>query len=241
MENTNIVKYPKSKTGKQCLGPCNKPNEPTIHPYTLDFVYSAISPYCATAPYELYDSYNNKYFIEYIDECYLSRDIKNNNENNYLEPNIYIEEEQFLKYYYNINNFNDVVNYLKEKNPPLTKLRIVQNGLIAFNKSIDYIDDYLIEFFIEISSKIWIYDLYKVIVKYIVIKNNEIFLNFSNNVISNKLEDKTIIYKFIIRKFCNKNFIYKFIDRTLINKNINDDIKLIYIKYILNKIKKSNK
>lgn len=233
------IYYLKNEPKKsRCIGQCIAPGKTIIHPTTFKIATNNThTGKCPVAPV----IENNKKII--WGEC------SNYNENdtqirldNYAVPNIIFDETLFLKMNYNILNYSDVINYLSTniKDPILTKNRIIICAWKAFGETIKIIDDILLDFYVELISKIWIKDILDEINQYINITNETISLVRPDNNTSNLKEDIIIRNNYIIEQFGNKNIIYKFLVKMIkYNKEEdynNIDIKKNYIQYIKNKI-----
>ena len=236
------IKYPKSKKGKTCLGPCYKPKTYIIHPINLEYVTSTTVPFCPVAEY----TENNEKF--FIDECFVAttdQEIKKTQiEKDIILPLMPLNCDNFLKLFYGIDSFDSALNYITEKKVPLySKLRILDCSWKIYGDDLDMIDDRLINFIIYLIKTKWIKFYRNLIVKYISVDNGNIFFKTSFDDSDYKIIEKT---NFFIDKFVNKNTIYKFLQiYTLKYKNKwesidshNENIKKEFEKYIKKKIKK---
>ena len=208
-------KYPKSKAGHQCLTPCYEPNTWIIHPQSLEYLSDKEKPFCSI-------SITDK--GETIDECYVptkTEDFSRKDiEMNILVPKIDFNCNHFLKIYYNITSSGSAINWISthQEASIYTKLRIMECTLKEYGKTIEIMNNNLLDFYTEVIKKVWIYSLYNKISSYIIIENNKIYLGKES-----ELEDKNDKHidrnqkitkvNFIIEKFANKNMVYKFLEK----------------------------
>lgn len=252
------LKYSLSKSGKQCIGPCYEANKPIVHPYTLEYIVSN-KPFCPVAAFKKLDPKTGHHDFFYFDDCYESKNNHNiyDSQMNILIPEIEFSCSQFLKLYYNITSFDDFLTWIANNKAPIrTKFRIMNCALNLYSSSLELIDDRFIILFIEIVSKLWINDIYRIINKYILIDNNMISLDHSKKVIKLDNDFKNILklyediepdedeyssikIKFIIDKLINKNIVYNFLNKYILPKDYANNIKLSYLQYILIKIDKT--
>jgi len=243
----NKQKYPKSIHGKQCIGPCYDKNTSYIHPITLD-TYKTKVPTCPTENW-IDENGDNKI----NDLCYLPTKGKDDQSQlDLITPIISLNCDKFLKYCYNINSFDEAIDWNTNNNDPLyTQLRIIECAWKNYGKSHDIINGDLIEFYKIVIKKEWIHDIYNNINHFIYIdaKNKTIYLKNTEETYqeekNNKQNNKVEKINFIIKKFITNDIIYKILNRHIdsnINKwddveSHNESIKNETIKYIINKIK----
>jgi len=189
------IKYPKSNKGYQCLGPCYDARVTTIHPITFDVITSK-NPYCSVAGHQTFYETENKFRITYQDECNKD-DINNNLDKNeeiynnllpYMEFNI----KDFLSMFYEINTFEDGITWISN-NSDLnikTKIRIFECILNVFGKSINIIDNRVIDFVIDIIKTNYIHQIYKNLKKYIKIDDKNNSVEIDKNVDDDKKDKK---------------------------------------------------
>jgi hypothetical protein len=239
----NNKKYPVSKNGHQCLGPCYYPNTDFVHPLYLTHINTRDKPHCPTVAYTTQDS--NEKFV--YDICLVPTHNKYSKEDLSLltlSPHIEFNEDYFLKIYYNIYSLEDTINWINNNNftPKTTRNRVFNLALKVYGKNIEIIDhrivDYLKIFFVDNIDNI-----YKINKKYIGLENNSVKLVKSNKN-KNQNVKVDIKKKYIINMFIKSDEIYKFITRYVKNRknewnNIDDHLlRLIddFSKYIENKI-----
>ena len=158
----NIKKYPISANGNQCIGPCYPKNKSSLHPIRMEIVTSKNHSYCAVNQFSKYNPDTKNTTIEYLDKCYDFQNIKdsendkNDNDNimNIITPFMDFNLHHFLSIFYNINNYEDGIDYLTSKEIPfLTSHRIFEALLITYGKTIDIIDNRTIDFVIKLIKK----------------------------------------------------------------------------------------
>jgi hypothetical protein len=251
-DNIYNKKYPKSKSGKQCLTPCYKANTDTIHPTTLAYISGIEHPFCAIQPYETKHPKTGETVIRDHDECYVPFDKKDITqkelEMNILLPKIDFDCTNFLKIYYDSYSFEDIfIWFSKHVNTPVTtKLRIIECAWSAYGNNIDVVSDSVVKFYIKLIKKMWIRDIYQHTKQYIVIKNSSIYLRNGVNIKDNR-GNKYRIEKtnYIIDKFITKNNIYKFLTNYIKKykdswdqiTSHNKNLKYNFINFILTDVK----
>lgn len=262
MENIskNIInkKYPISQHNRQCLGPCYEKGTWIVHPVTLKYIVDFNNHFCPTNEWEYLDPDTGEHDIKYTDACYIptnNKDISQKEiEMNALLPEIEFDCLKFLKIYYDLHSFEDILNWitLNKQIPILTKLRIMECAWESFGKDLDFIDDRLVDFYEEIIKKRWIKKIYNRIKKYIFVDRNEkIYLkkeekypNIIKTYIDKKDRYKTEKINFIIKTFVTKNNIYKFLSSYIEKykhkwndiRSHSSNLKEYFIEYIINKI-----
>lgn len=199
-------KHPKSKSGFRCLGPCNKPGEWIIHPITLEYVVNKDHPFCPVN--EWVDDNGEK---KSVDQCYNVSN-KSAKDMSVVVPDVRFSTEQFLKLYYKLFSFEQVIQWAEDnKNLPYkTMKRILDCALDSdvYLDEFDVLDDRTMDVFIRIAKTHWIKDIYNRTSKYINVLNSKISLK------RNKLspeDNKVERMNFLINKFINYNHMSKFI------------------------------
>jgi len=243
----NIKKYPKSKKGFQCLGPCREKNVPSIHPILLDTIISN-NPYCPVAGYQVYDKNEKKYNTLYIDDCNkVDTNIKHDKDDdllNNLLPYMDFNIKDFLLIFYDIKSFEDGIDVIAKQINFRTKIRLFESMLNVFGKNIDIIDHRIIDFFIELVKSTYATKLYEALSSYIDIDVNTNKVKISKTVKKNKKKDDNVIIKtnFIIKSFINSDITSKFLFKYFKNKkevweniyNYVEDMINEFINYIIN-------
>jgi hypothetical protein len=210
-----MLKYPISNLGFQCLGPCYNKNVDTVHPITLERVTNHYNDFCHVNPYNI----NDENIGEIVDKCIKpvhNIDISEDEQSiNILTPFMDFNTTQFVKNYYNIDSFDDCLEWVfnNEDKSYTNRIRVLNTSLHAFGKNIEIVDKKFNELFI-IYIKNNIINIYEKIHKYIhVNENNKVYLGNQKN---NKLEknDHSIErINYLISTFINENDIYKFVNR----------------------------
>lgn len=250
--------YQRSKTGKQCIGPCYNAFTNVIHPITMEYV-NLKNPFCPTNKWEHVDE-NGDTKTLYVDECYLPNNSttevnKKDLQLSILLPQIEFHSMQFLATYYKIRSYDDALDWL-EKNehvPTNNKKRIIDE--ILANSSYDeyMVNNQLSEFIIEYIKKMETKQLYEKIGKYVNIKNNEPLFDNPNNIEISLKTDYIKRLNFIIFSMLTNDSVTRFLVKNLEsvlldlnkdpdnihNKSVTENIVAKLIEYIEKKIKSS--
>lgn len=253
--NTQQVdtKYPKSKKGFQCISPCYTQNTIAVHPITMEYITEKY-PFCAVNEWVDIDNATGKKTNKISDKCINPTHTKNASgkevEMNIILPYIDFTSSQFLGIYYDIHSLEDAMNWISNHKHLValkTQQRIIECALTAYGESMKIIDPKLVDFFIDTAKKNWIHDLYVKINKYIAINNDNVLMlspDLNNLSSTNEIVARTnyIISTFITPEIMLK-FLTKYFDKcqekwkdcfvTL------DKVKIDFIDYIENKIKKT--
>lgn len=198
-------KYPISKQGYQCIGPCYKIGTIVTHPHAI-VTKKLEKNQCPIMSRLLFDD---------CDIPTASEDINKYQDMNIIVPSIYFDTEQFLKIYYNIHSYNEGVKWIEENKTVniYTKLRIMECLITSYNTDILYIDDAVINLYIDWANLQWIKDIYNTFEKNVDIKDeNIIIVNNSKLKFYDHIEERK---KFLLNKFINKNNMNKIILRHL--------------------------
>ncbi len=247
MEKKNS-EFPVSINNRQCIGPCYEKDKYIIHPINMTFVTND-KPFCPTNVYESTDKTGKKY-SSLTDECFKATMSDDNEQMDFLNPNINFNPEQFLIFYYKIDNYEKTLEWLKNNVhlPLRTKLRVIECTIVKYYNNIYLIDDsishnyylLLLENINKVYEKLYKYidvdsDKKKILFRETKLDIND-FLVERINFIKEKLinEDETT-------KFLNKYFEKNKNDATNIEQNFQkNEIIKNFIIYIENKILKSN-
>lgn len=261
------TKYPKSKSGEQCLGPCYESGTWVIHPQTLDYIVDYDKAFCPVTFTKKIDPKTGKEVNKYLDECYVPTKEKDESkkdiEMSILLPQIDFNCSHFLKIYYDIHSFDDALDKIDEMDSSsiYTKLRIIECAFKAYGKSsdsensnnfsIDVFDTRLVNFYISVVKKLWINDIYPLVQKYIYIDNGNgnIYLKQADGDSGKNKQNRVEKINFLIKKFVNEDTVYKFLDNYIKNnksswssiRSHNEKIKDEFINFILTKVEKTVK
>jgi hypothetical protein len=240
-------KYPKSISGKQCVGPCYKKNTKILHPTYLNIV-SHIDNFCPIAREEFI--INGKKEFRDTDNCNEANINKTNigteNTYNLLFPYVDFNPQLFLKLFYNINTFGQVIEWIDTNKTLLdTQERIFNLGIDSFKKNLDNVeisDNRIVDFIYELFNKKYFNIIIIPLFQYIIVADKYTKLGFDTK----KDTDETIIIKtnYIKKNILNINNISNFI-KSFFNKKISSDVNNTYSmlmvdnfsKYIINDIK----
>jgi len=202
--------YPKSKNNRQCVGPCFPAGQIVTHPLYLNRTVLAKTnnkPFCPTVAYE-------KDGIVYnTDECDIKEvatgeQLREDYVFTIVEPLIHRSNEEFLKNYYNVHTFDDVLKVIESPTTALTtKLRIMN---CSFNTFDFIVTDSVVDFYLNVAKKLWVYGLYDRVADLIVVKDGKIMFgkNEGKNVSVSDGATVKLMIKFIIRKLINQNVIF---------------------------------
>jgi hypothetical protein len=242
----DIKIYPKSKSKKQCLGPCYHSKTNIIHPTLLEIV-SNTEPFCPVDPWKHVNPETGEEITFATDICFQPTEKKNISskelELNMLTPFLDFNSGQFLKIYYEIFSFEDSIDWIERNKYESinTRSRIINSSLITYGDNVELFDNRFVEFIIEFIKKRKVSQIYDKIHNYIGI--NESIIMLEKNDIDKK--EKCIerinyilqifITKEEITKFLIKYFSYKK-DKWSNIKNHMDSITINLTEYILNKI-----
>lgn len=259
MEQTlHNKKYPKSINGYKCVGPCYGKNTSIIHPIYFNTIATNKNNYfCPTNEWFYKDKSNNIQRFQ-IDECKIEDANKNDTSTNFVYENLLIpytnfDELSFLDTYYNINTFNNALDWVTENNtsPINTRQRIFDLAYEAFKNTfdiIDFNDSRIIDFFINLIKIKYLDDFSMHFFKYIEINNGEIKIKNNTNYKSNTETQETLIIKqnFILKYILTienlTNFINNYFRKKQEEKNIDYPSETIINKfaiYLIGNIKKT--
>lgn len=247
MKDNNIKKFPIGLNNKQCIGPCYAPGTFILHPITLNSITDKEKPFCPT--FNWYDETSNVY--KDIDNCLIpsSKDEINQYQTDlsFTVPTFYFNCEFFLKSYYDIYSFENVIEWINSKSQPLySQLRVLNCAWKIFGSKIDIIDDIIVEFYINVVKKEWIKNLYPKIANYITVENDNIYIKKNNLEPSYKqIERINYIFKKIINKQMMFKILQNFIETNKSNwteiNSFNKEIEVDITNYIINKLEQTTK
>jgi hypothetical protein len=196
----NNKKYPKSSSGKQCVGPCYKKNTKIIHPMYLDIITDNYNnAFCPVAEWTKVNKESGKLERYQIDKCNEPTDHVNSTEHgsyDLLYPYVDFNEEIFLELFYNINKFSDAIQWIDDnKHVPIeSKQRIFDLALDAYGSSFDIMetsDTRIVDFILNLLKTKYLNNVVRELLKYIIINNQIAELKYNDK----KETDETIIIK----------------------------------------------
>ena len=142
----DIKIYPKSKSKKQCLGPCYYPKTNIVHPTLLEIVSNA-EPFCPVDPWKHVNPETGEEHTFATDICFQPTESKNISnkelELNMLTPFLDFNSGQFLKIYYEIFTFEDSIDWIERNKYEHinTRTRIINSALIAYGDNVELFDN----------------------------------------------------------------------------------------------------
>jgi hypothetical protein len=244
MENIKKRKFPKSINNRQCLGPCYKPDTSFIHPVLLVPVKNDLYPgkaVCPTTKYEKVDEFSQKTFNPAYDVCNNpTHDEDTSTQESLLTFQSGFTKNIFLSQYYNINSFEDALEWIDENKftPIETRERILNAALNLYGDNIMYFDDIFVDFYISYIKDKYINNIYKDIHENIGIKNEEILIvdKEKNKLKINEFNIERINY--IAKVFLDKLEVRKFLSKYIKSQNIHfsdydNMLHLIYTNHII--------
>lgn len=180
--------YTLSKKGYNCIGPCYPSNTLFYNPMNLNGYYSKNDSYCPIT--KVYDETLKKNI--FVDKCH-KKDISID----YKKYNIFDDtfkiattKNKFLNQIYNINDINDVINFINDSInllPIYSQKRIISCIFNVYSKNINLPVNKLTEIILNILEKI-----YDINIKFTIL--NKKIINFTNK---NKSID---IFDYLISK-----------------------------------------
>jgi hypothetical protein len=246
-EKNNKKNYPKSINNLQCLGPCYEKNTSILHPTRFRTVTSIDSAFCPTTEHDGEDPITHESIKLYTDKCLNPTHVKDElSSASILAPRSEFSKELFLAVYYEINSFEECIEWLDNNShlPLKTQIRVVNAVLSVFGDNLQLIDDKFVKFFISYIKSYEIQGIYDKVYKYIGISKDSVLIVDER---SNKLDKKDMQIErmnYIVSKFLNedsiKNFLLKytqsFSDWKIINDNLYN-MSLTLTEYIIKKVK----
>jgi|SRR3989344_5258929 len=224
------MNFPLSINHRQCLGACYYKNTTIIHPINYSLITNTKDAFCP-----VFDPTDNN---EYHDICLNPTEKEYKSTSNvqisHLTPTI------FLYKVYNINSFYEGLQWInnnKDKNM-LTKIRIINACLAAYEIEYNLLDEIFINFFIEYIK----YQEYEFMIthlyKYINVTDNKVNLHVNELKLDEYKEERK---KFIIDILLEQSFIKKFLTKKLDLTQTNNHLHyltFLFIEYIIKKTKK---
>jgi hypothetical protein len=185
MEKKNDERYIISKSGKRCITKCHLKGTSVIHPYWLSPVSRYDHDFCLVIPYEDIDTTTGKKIMEFQDGC-------DQEQNKYYTGSSEMERllmlqiifipNDFLKTFYNINSFNDAIEWSKANTHlPFGTIRRVHNcSWKAFGYKSSEVSYDVVQYYHTLVTNNWINDYIIKIEKDISVKINR-DKSFKNN------------------------------------------------------------
>jgi hypothetical protein len=245
-ENKENKKYPKSINDFQCLGPCYEKNTTIFHPTRFREISDPQQPFCPTVEHAVEDHLTGISRKTTFDTCLNPTHNKDVSTSfSLLNPKSEFSKELFLGVYYNINSFNQCMEWITNNSHVSlkTKIRIINATLNAYGNEMDLINDKLNEFFIEYLKIQGVKNIYNKIHKNIGISNNEIIIvnEKKNSLKKDNYHVERI--NFIVDTFINSENVKKFLLKNMYSRkdwnDHNDNLNLMtddFIEYIQKKI-----
>lgn len=207
---TNLLdsntKYPISKHGHQCIGPCTKPKVFVVHPISLNYITDKKNPFCPTHQWT-----DNDGTVYQHDDCFypVEGSDSSNIETNILIPTFGFSCIHFLKIYYNIYSFESAIEWVlrNPQQPLFTQMRIIDCAWSAFGINYD-IDHSIVDFYIDVIKKFWIKHIFPHLNHFITVQSNKILFS-SHHIPSSTHKIEKI--NFILSKLISYSNIYKFL------------------------------
>ena len=176
-----MKKYPKSRSGYQCVGPCYPGNTIVLHPSTLQYVdvydqgHGPDKMVCPIVP-----TWDEKYKItRLVDQC-KDEDVANLDwENVGIEsfiPQMHFNPENFLRLFYKINTMGEAIEWVQNNRnlPDATILRIIECAIFTFGQEhMNTAMDWLYTQF----QNVWLPDAYqKSLHKFVKFKDDQVYI-----------------------------------------------------------------
>ena len=182
--------FPTSAHGHKCIGPCYFPNTRIIHPLTLDYINDVKYNFCPTNQYIDPETSGSHKRMVYYDKCIIPTAsttlVDERLQNELISPMFRFSNEYFVKFYYKIQNLENLLKWLDQNKeyPYKTKERVFNSGMVVYGNEVNIIDHRMINYINEVM----IYNLpliYKKLRPYIKIESNKISLTKPDNVTIN--------------------------------------------------------
>lgn len=168
-------KYPKSRTNKQCIGPCYPAKTRVIHPITVRYVTHFDEPFCPT-----HRQVDDKTQEEtWLDTCYnvteTEQDLKEVKKNA-LSPSLAFNCEHFLRLYYKIDSMEDCLEWI-DNHPSVsyyTKNRLINCAWGAYGEHLGEAITPIITFYLTMAKKRWMPYILQQLNRYLKIEGESI-------------------------------------------------------------------
>lgn len=246
----NIIdrqKHTKSVHNQQCIGPCYYSGTKVIHPLTLTEVVENNNSFCPVNAFIYVDPKTGERMLRYTDECYVPT-TKGDSVFELLKEDIILPQfnyssDFFIKIYYKINSFEELMSWLDTNNssPYKTKERVFNNGMVVYGKNMSLVDHRFANFVKDIMYKN-ISKIYHSIKYNISIKDNKINIS-SYNTEKHDENMKQLIKKYIKEKFLGLDDVYEFTSKyiryyknNISEPNLSNTLVIHMIEYITKRI-----
>lgn len=247
---TNYPNHEHSENSKninnnKCIDKCYPKNTVIQHPITLDSFKSSTKNFCSTYPYII----NNETYT-FIECNVLANNSANSNRISMISPLVSISSDYFIKIYYNIHNFEEMLSWFTNNSDSTyrTKERVFNNGMVVYGTDIQLIDQRFVDHITYILHYNISY-IYKSIRKYIKVNKNNIellnsvYITEKNNNFNDDKHTIQLIRTYIKNTFLNSDTIYQYISKfiryyknNLSDKFITTIIVEKMIEYIIKRI-----
>lgn len=202
--NQKTKKYPVSVNGHQCIGPCYQKGTKIIHPLTLDQIVVNEYNYCLVNEF-ISTSSSGKHIVHHA-KCNIPTAKTLQMDDNIITPEIIFSSEYFIKVYYNIDNIEELLDWIFKNsyNPYKTKERVFDNGMCVYGNDLVIVDQRIVSY-IDSALHEYLPKIYNSINKYFVIRNNNIELCEPDSSDTNIIKD--IKHISAIRTYIKDNFL----------------------------------
>jgi hypothetical protein len=236
--------YPISVNGQQCIAPCYYSNTRIIHPIALDEIRNVEHPFCPVNTFVYTDPNTKKSELAIIDRCMVPTARETHMDeilrDNVIAPQFHFSSDYFVKVYYKITNFEDLLKWLDEHrmDPFKTKERVFNNSMVVFGDQLKIIDHRMIQFINDLMIEN-LPKLFRHLKRYITIKNDNVTLIDPNTLNTygsdpDNQEDNTnvpVIRAYIKEKFLGSDNIHQFMSKII--RYYQEDIRDRYVSDIL--------
>jgi len=191
------------ESDNRCIAPCHPKNSWIMHPITMKYIRVSDKPMCPINEQIVIDKKTGKKRTEDVAECGDSDSSK------YTMTQINrFSAKQFLLRYYNLETFDDAVNWVhNSKDESIrTRLRVMECVWRVYVNTDDFvIDNRLVEFYTMVIKQFWIKDLYNNTKNMIKVDGKRIKFGNSKNGDSKHKVEKT---NFLIKNTISPNSVF---------------------------------
>lgn len=198
------------ESDNRCIAPCHPKNSWIMHPITMKYIKVGDKPMCPINERIVIDKKTGKKRTEDVAGCVLDSDgVDGVDGVKYTMTQINrFSAKQFLLRYYNLETFDDAVNWVhKSKDESIrTRLRVMECVWRVYVNTDDFvIDNRLVEFYITVIKQFWIKDLYDNTKNMIKVDGKRIKFGKSKNGVSKHKVEKT---NFLIKNTISPNSVF---------------------------------